>query len=111
MGAHLRLVRQFVADKGHPLVAGLLIILLSEAISAHFPIQDIDVRFGALFLDLQSVLDGLGAADSTAIGPLRFPRTHALDHHHARGGLLTTLRQPFDGAQGKAQDTVGQSLF
>ena len=62
----LGLVGQVVADKDDARVAGGLVGGLAKAVGADLAVEDIDVEVGPELLELEGVLDGLGAADAAS---------------------------------------------
>ncbi|HQQ25681.1 MAG TPA: hypothetical protein PLR51_05295, partial [Methanomassiliicoccales archaeon] len=77
-----------VADELHAELPSLLVHGLPEAVGPDVLVQDVDLGLGVLLLDLDGVLDRLGAAHAAAVGRLSVPGTNALDHDHVLGGEL-----------------------
>ncbi|MEJ2327769.1 MAG: hypothetical protein P8Y25_13570 [Chromatiaceae bacterium] len=86
MGLDLGLVVQVVAEKDHASIAGGLVGGLAEAIGAEVAVEEVEVEVWAELLQLEGVLDRLGAADAGAIGSVGLAGADALDHDHGAGG-------------------------
>ncbi len=75
--------RRLKGNERHPLLLGLGIVTFPKTIGPQIPVEDGDLHQGIAFLEQQGVLEGLGATHPAAIGVLRLPGPHALNHHQA----------------------------
>ena len=73
IGLHHGFFLFLVAEKKHPPLAGLPVVILLKTIGPHVPIEHVDLSTGIQIQQSQSILDGRLATNTRAIGILRAP--------------------------------------